>query len=244
MSAPNKYGLIGRNIGYSFSPTYFTQKFATLGIDATYENFDLPGLEHVEAILGRQDVAGLNVTIPYKEQIIPHLDELSPAANAIGAVNTIAFKSGRRIGHNTDYIGFIESLQPFLDESPLSALVLGDGGASKAVAYALNSLEIPFKIVSRDKSGITYQELTPVFIAEHRLVINTTPLGTFPDVDAAPNLPYEGFTPSHIAFDLIYNPGETQFMKRAASHGANTLNGYNMLVKQAEAAWAIWQQSL
>jgi shikimate dehydrogenase len=243
MSAPNKYGLIGRNISYSFSPNYFAKKFDTLGIDATYENFDLPNLDSIEAILSRTDLGGLNVTIPYKEQIIPYLDELSPAAKAIGAVNTIAFRDGRRIGHNTDYIGFTESLKPHLDESPLSALILGDGGASKAVAYALNSLKVPFKIVSRT-GKFTYHDLTPILLTGHRLIINTTPLGTFPNVDDAPQIPYEGFTSSHIAYDLIYNPSETRFMKLAASHGAKTINGYDMLVRQAEASWALWQQTL
>jgi shikimate dehydrogenase len=244
MSARIKYGLIGRNISYSFSPSYFARKFAALGIDATYEIFDVPDLENIHELLNRRDIAGLNVTIPFKEQIIPHLDGLSEAAQAIGAVNTIAFSNGKRVGHNTDYIGFTQSLKPLLDSNPLSALILGDGGASKAVAYALKQMGIPFRIVSRKAAGLTYQNLTPTLIAEHRLIVNTTPLGTFPNVDAAPDVPYEGFTSSHIAYDLIYNPSETAFMKKAADFGAKTVNGYDMLAGQAEAAWTIWQAGL
>lgn len=241
MSAKTKYGLLGRNIAYSFSRRYFAQKFADLGLDAVYENYDIPDLQNIKQIFETPGLKGLNVTIPFKQEIIPHLTRLSGAAKKIGAVNTISFESYGPVGHNTDYIGFSESLAPHLKDNHQKALILGNGGAAKAVAYALETLGIGYDFVVRGGDGIRYADLTPKTVNNYPIVINTTPLGTFPQTNECPDIPYEGFTPHHIAFDLIYNPLQTKFLQRAASCGAITLNGYEMLVGQAEAAWSIWQ---
>lgn len=241
MSAKIKYGLLGRNIAYSFSRGYFAQKFADLGLDAVYENYDVPDLQNINQIFETPGLKGLNVTIPYKQEIIPHLTRLSGAAKKIGAVNTISFESDGPVGHNTDYIGFIKSLTPHLKDIHQKALILGNGGAAKAVAYALETLGIRYDFAVRNGDGIRYADLTTQTINEYPIVINTTPLGTFPQTGECPDIPYEGFTPHHIAFDLIYNPPQTEFLRRAAHHGANIRNGHEMLVEQAEAAWSIWQ---
>lgn len=241
MSAKIKYGLLGRNIAYSFSRGYFAQKFADLGLDAVYENYDVPNLQNLRQIFETPGLKGLNVTIPYKEAVIEHLTRLSGAAKKIGAVNTISFESDGPVGHNTDYIGFSKSLAPHLKDIHKKALILGHGGAAKAVAYALETLGIGHEYVTRSGDGLRYADLTTQMIAERKIVINTTPLGTFPQTDACPEIPYEGFSSHHIAFDLIYNPPQTEFLNRAGARGATILNGYEMLVGQAEAAWSIWQ---
>lgn len=243
------YGLLGRTLSHSFSPRYFADKFAREGIsDAQYHAFELAEVSDLPALLARTPtLRGLNVTIPYKEQVIPYLDRLSPAARAIGAVNTIAFEGDALVGHNTDVVGFRQSLLTLLpaERAGLQALVLGTGGAAKAVAYVLEQLELPYRLVSRtrEKADLVYQEVTAAVLEEHLLLINTTPLGTYPDVEAHPDLPYSALSAKHLLFDLIYNPAETVFLQRGRVRGAKTLNGLPMLEAQAEAAWDIWNRS-
>lgn len=237
------FGLIGRAIGYSFSCGHFAEKFEKEGLqDCRYVNFDLPEIADVCDVLTNPEIAGLNVTIPYKEAIIPYLDELSPTARDIGAVNTIALRNGKTVGYNTDHIGFAESLKPLLKPNHKKALVLGTGGASKAVLYALRQLNIDTTIVSREKGfdKIGYEELTEEVMRDHLLIVNCTPLGTSPDVTAFPPIPYGFLRAEHLAYDLIYNPEKTVFLQKAAEQGASIKNGHEMLVRQAEAAWAIW----
>jgi shikimate dehydrogenase len=241
------FGLVGRSLAHSFSQTYFTQKFYQLGLDdCRYELFELAAASELPRLLAQHpDLAGLNVTIPYKEQIWPYLDDVASSAARVGAVNVIEVRpDGRLIGHNTDYMGFRESLRTFypVPAAGARALVLGTGGAAKAVAVALRELGIAYWLVSRDIMGqhLTYADLTPEVIAAHPLIINTTPLGTYPNVDACAPLPYAALTPQHYLYDLVYNPRETLFLEKGREAGANTKNGFDMLERQAEAAWAIW----
>ncbi|WP_151086120.1 shikimate dehydrogenase family protein [Hymenobacter baengnokdamensis] len=240
------FGLIGRSLVHSFSQIYFTQKFARLHLeDCQYELFELTTASELPQLLAQHPhLAGLNVTIPYKEQIWPYLTRLAPSAAMVGAVNVVEFSpDGSLIGHNTDYVGFMRSLQSFYPATPASrALVLGTGGAAKAVGVALRELHIPYWLVSRNPHGanLTYAELTPEVIAAHSLIINTTPVGTFPATNECLPLPYSALGTAHYLFDLIYNPGETLFLRRGREAGAQTKNGYEMLELQAEAAWAIW----
>ena len=245
-----EFGLIGRTLTHSFSQTYFTQKFHSLDLpDHHYELFELPTINDLPALLARQPgLRGLNVTIPYKEQVWPFLSEVAPSAARVGAVNVIEFAAaGRLIGHNTDYLGFRDSLRTLLPHpwpAGLRALVLGSGGASKAVEVALRELGIGYWVVSRNPlgAGLTYPELTPRLLQEHLLIVNTTPLGTYPEVEECPPIPYEALTSGHCLYDLIYNPRETEFMRRGQAAGAQTKNGFEMLCLQAEAAWAIWNK--
>ncbi|WBA40624.1 shikimate dehydrogenase family protein [Hymenobacter canadensis] len=244
------FGLIGLTLKHSFSQTYFSQKFTNLDLsDHQYELFELPAITALPALLAREpELRGLNVTIPYKEQVWPFLNEVATSAARVGAVNVIEFAAdGRLIGHNTDYIGFRDSLRGFLPQPVphgLRALVLGSGGASKAVEVALRELGISYWVVSRNPlgHGLTYQELTPTVLADHPLIINTTPLGTYPDIEQCPPLNYAALTPRHYLYDLIYNPSETEFMKRGQAAGAHTKNGFEMLCIQAEEAWKIWNR--
>lgn len=242
------FGLLGRSLAHSFSQTYFSQKFDRLGLtDYRYELFELAEASELPQLLARHpDLAGLNVTIPYKEQVWPYLTRVAPSAALVGAVNVIEFApDGGLVGHNTDYIGFRESLRKFYPAvANRRALVLGTGGAAKAVAVALRELDIPHWLVSRNTlgSGLTYAELTPELLAAHSLIVNTTPLGTYPATGECPPLPYEALTPQHYLFDLIYNPRETLFLQRGRAAGAHTQNGFEMLELQAEAAWAIWNR--
>lgn len=243
------FGLVGRSLAHSFSQTYFTQKFYQLGLDEyRYELFELAAASELPRLLAQHpDLSGLNVTIPYKEQIWPYLDEVASSAARVGAVNVIEIRpDGRLIGHNTDYVGFRESLRTFypVPAAGARALVLGTGGAAKAVAVALRELDIAYWLVSRDMMGqhLTYADLTPEVLAAHPLIINTTPLGTYPDVDACAPLPYAALTPQHYLYDLVYNPRETLFLQKGREAGANTKNGFDMLERQAEAAWAIWNK--
>ncbi|TPV32870.1 shikimate dehydrogenase [Paucihalobacter ruber] len=242
-----EFGLIGRNISYSFSKQYFTKKFENEHLHCSYNNFDLKEIIEFPNILSTHPkLKGLNVTIPYKEEIIPFLDNLSKNAKKIGAVNTIKIeKNGKLKGYNTDFYGFIKSLEPHLKPHHKKALILGTGGASKAVAFALKKLEIPYSFVSRNYSdhvNFIYENLNSPIIASHQIIINCTPLGTYPAVDACPNIPYEHITSKHLLFDLIYNPSETLFLKKGKQHGAQILNGLQMLELQAEKAWKLWNK--
>jgi len=237
------YGLVGKNIDYSFSRNYFTRKFSAESIDAKYVNFDLQDISEFAAIFQDQEISGLNITIPYKEKVIPFLDNLDPEAKKIGAVNTVKIsENGKLTGYNTDHFGFRKSLEKHLETFHTSALILGTGGASKAVAFALDKLAVPYQFVSRKSSvnTISYPELSIEVIKSNRLIINSTPLGTFPNTQAYPEIPVAGFTSSHIVYDLIYNPAKTRLMELAEQHGAKTLNGYEMLELQAEKSWSIW----
>ena len=241
------YGLIGKNISYSFSKKYFTEKFV-LGnlVECTYENFDLQNIEEFPNLIANNpDLIGLNVTIPYKESVIPFLNKLSKNAAQIGAVNVIRFtKKGKLKGYNSDYYGFMKSLKHLLQPHHKKALILGTGGAAKAVAFALDQLQILYTFVSREeKAGmIGYDRINVTTFDNYHIIINCTPLGTSPNTSASPPIPYQFFTEKHIAFDLIYNPEETQFLKKAKKNGAVTKNGYEMLVFQAEKAWKIWNK--
>lgn len=242
-----KFGLLGKNISYSFSKKYFIEKFALGNLDGyVYENFDLQSIEDFpKLITDNPELKGLNVTIPYKEEIIPYLNKLSKKAAQIGAVNVIRFtKKGTLKGYNSDYYGFKKSLKPLLQSHHKKALILGTGGAAKAVAFALNELGILHTFVSREEkeSMIDYDRINATTFDNYHIIINCTPLGTSPNTKEFPPIPYNFFTEKHIAFDLIYNPEETQFLKKAKKKGAITKNGYEMLVFQAEKAWKIWNK--
>ncbi len=241
-----KLGLLGRNISYSFSKEYFKNKFINEGIiDVTYENFDIQNIaSFTEIVKNTKDLRGLNVTIPYKEVVIPYLDKLNRKAEEIGAVNTIKItKKGKLVGYNTDCYGFKKSIEPFLKPSHKKALILGTGGASKAVIYSLKQLDIECNYVSRHKSShvkYTYEDLDELIISQHQIIVNCTPLGTFPNIENCPNIPYQAITQEHILFDLIYNPEQTKFLSLGKQKNATTINGLNMLKLQAEKAWSIW----
>jgi len=238
------YGLIGKDISYSFSKKYFTEKFKQEGLSSIqYVNYDIQDISEVEVILSDTAVVGLNVTIPYKETIIPFLDGLSHEASTIGAVNTIQFlEDGRKIGYNTDYIGFRDSLISLLRPQHTKALILGTGGAAKAVAYALDELDISFLKVSRQKNKgqISYEEITPEILKLYTIIINCTPIGTFPNKENSMPINTGYFTSDHLVYDLIYNPEMTVFLHKAKEKGAIVKNGYEMLKIQAEHAWKIW----
>ncbi|RMG60407.1 MAG: shikimate dehydrogenase [Bacteroidetes bacterium] len=248
MSTPlAQYGLIGLKLGHSFSQRFFTEKFAREGIAARYDLYELPSVSGLPDLLDRYpDLRGLNVTIPYKERVLPYLSDLSPEAEAVGAVNTIRREGDRLVGHNTDIYGFERSLHAFLQgEEPTSALILGTGGAAKAVSYVLETRwHMHWQMVSRAPQGnhqLSYAALPHVNLADFRLIINTTPLGMYPDTGSSPALPYEALGPDHRVFDLVYNPAETLLMAQARAQGARVVNGMDMLIYQAERAWEIWQ---
>ncbi|ACU59167.1 shikimate dehydrogenase family protein [Chitinophaga pinensis] len=240
------YGLIGYPLSHSFSKGFFAEKFAREGIkECMYDSFPIPTIGDLPALLTQQPgLQGLNVTIPYKEVVIPYLDELSPAAAKMKAVNCIRFKDGRKIGYNTDAIGFRRSLEPLLQPHHNKALILGTGGAAKAVQYVLESLNIPYQLVSRQASAatISYEQLDAATMASHTLIVNTTPLGMYPNLEAAPAIPYELLTADHLLYDLIYNPAVTAFLQKGADKGATIKNGHEMLILQAEASWEIWNE--
>lgn len=242
-----RFGLLGRNISYSFSKGYFTDKFSKEHFEGcTYENFDIPEINYfTELRKNNTDLNGLNVTIPYKEAILPFLDKLSKNATQIGAVNTIKFtKKGKLKGYNTDFYGFKKSLEPLLQPHHKKALILGTGGASKGVAFALDQLEITYTFVSREakENAIDYSLINATTFDNYQIIINCSPVGTSPNIDLFPLIPYEYFTEKHIAYDLIYNPAETQFLKKAKEQGAQIKNGLDMLIFQAEKAWNIWNK--
>ena len=239
--------MIGYPLGHSFSQNYFNQKFDAEGISARYVNFEIPDIaDFKEVVASHPDLAGLNVTIPYKEQVIPYLDAIDEDAAKIGAVNVIKFirERGKLTfkGYNSDIIGFSDSISPLLTPSRNRALVLGTGGAAKAVAQGLRNLGAEPVYVSRTaRPGIlTYADLTPEIMAAYKIIVNTTPLGMYPHVDEAPDIPYHLLTPEHLCYDLLYNPDVTMFMNRAARYGATVKNGLEMLLLQAFAAWNIW----
>lgn len=245
-----KYGLIGYPLKHSFSIGYFNEKFRSEGVDAEYVNFEIPSInDFMEVIEENPNLSGLNVTIPYKEQVIPFLDSLDPDTAEIGAVNVIKIirqpkGKVKLVGYNSDIIGFTQSIQPLLLPSHKKALLLGTGGASKAVFHGLKNLGIESVFVSRThKPGmLTYEELTPEVMAEYTVIVNCTPVGMYPKVDFCPNIPYEYLTPNHLLYDLLYNPNITLFMKKGEERGAITKNGLEMLLLQAFAAWEIWHK--
>lgn len=241
-----RFGLVGRNINYSFSAGYFKDKFEKTGLNKyTYTNFDIEDISQLPEIIEKtKRLKGLNVTIPYKEEVIPLLDKLSPTAQIIGAVNTIVFTKKGTKGYNTDHYGFRKALEPLLMPHHKKALILGTGGASKAIAYALRRLKIEYDFVSRTATDVVYayEDLDKDIFNDYQIIINTTPLGTFPNMKECPPIDYSLFAREHLAFDLVYNPEETEFMKRAAQNGSATSNGYQMLVHQAERAWKLWNR--
>lgn len=241
------FGLVGKNIGYSFSKKYFTEKFQNLGLEECfYQNFDLETIDSLPEIIAKNsDLQGFNVTIPYKEKVIQYLDAINDEAQKIGAVNVVKITNDRKlIGYNADFYGFSKSLESLLTKNHQKALILGTGGASKAIFYALEQLKIPYTIVSRTKNAtnITYTEIDKKIILEHQIIINATPLGTFPNVDNCPDIPYNYLNNNHLCYDLIYNPSESLFLKLAKEKGALTKNGLEMLQLQAEKSWEIWQK--
>ena len=236
------YGLIGRSLGHSFSSGFFKDFFAKNNIDAEYRNFELPQIEELESVIQLKP-SGLNVTIPYKESVIPFLDELTEEAGVIGAVNCIQFLNGKKIGHNTDAYGFHQSVKPFLTFHHERALILGTGGAAKAVSYVLRNIGIDVLTISRSPEG--YKQFHYDSVNEHmlracKLIINCTPVGTFPDVDDCIQIPFQHLTEDHLVVDLIYNPVKTKFLELAEQNGATILNGEAMLKHQALRSWKIW----
>lgn len=241
------YGLIGYPLIHSFSQNYFNQKFEAENIDARYLNFEIADIgELMEVLSENPNLNGLNVTIPYKEQVLPYLNEIDEDAAKIGAVNVIKFIPGKNgitlKGYNSDIIGFCDSLRPLLKPTHKNALVLGTGGAAKAVTQGLLNLGITPTYVSRTKREgmLTYDELTPEIMDSNRVIVNTTPLGMYPHTEECPDIPYQLLTPEHLCYDLLYNPDVTLFMKRAQENGAEVKNGLEMLLLQAFAAWNIW----
>lgn len=238
------YGLIGQSLKHSFSKDFFSKKFDKEGHDAEYRNFELSTIEQVKE-LRKENLSGLNVTIPYKKAIIPFLDELSVEAKAIGAVNTIEMVDGKWIGHNTDAHGFQQSIKPFLTFHHEKALILGTGGASLAVKYVLKKIGLDVFSISRTERNeftFAYEDINEHMLRACKLVVNTTPLGTWPETEEFPVLPYENFTVDHLAVDLIYNPPKTQFLAKAEAYGATSLNGQSMLEQQALKAWELWNK--
>ena len=240
-----KYGLIGFPLGHSFSKGFFTEKFAREGIDAQYLNFEIPDATMLLDVLRENpELRGLNVTLPHKQAVIPLLDELSDEAREIGAVNVIRVRDGKLKGFNSDIIGFTESIKPLLKPHHKKALVLGTGGASKAICVGLCRMGIEWTYVSRSprEGMITYDALTPEVMAEHTVIVNCSPVGMFPKVDEAPAIPYELLTPKHLRFDLVYNPEDTLFMQKGRAQGATVKNGLEMLHLQAIASWRFWNE--
>ncbi|GLR19392.1 shikimate dehydrogenase family protein [Portibacter lacus] len=241
MEEKRQFGLIGYPLKHSFSPGYFKQKFETEGIDdAEYSLYELEDIAEFQE-LSRKSFKGINVTIPYKEKVIPYLQEVSEEARIIGAVNTIKFENGRLIGYNTDSYGFEKSLISFYgDTKPDHALVLGSGGASKAVRFTLQRLGIDSTVVSRQSKYLNYKDLEESHFKGSVLIVNTTPLGTWPDVSSAPNIPYNFLDEKDFLYDLVYNPEKTLFLSRGEKQGASIKNGHDMLKLQAEKSWEIW----
>lgn len=251
------YGLIGYPLGHSFSKKYFSEKFRKEHItDSAYHLYPIENIDLLPTLIAEtENLHGLNVTIPYKESVLPYIDELDETAKGVGAVNCIQIKPGagkaipgkKLIGYNTDVFGFRQSIKPFLEMHHEKALILGTGGASKAVAYVLKELGIEYYYVSRIKkegenNRLTYDELNDHVMRAFKLIVNSSPVGTFPNVEEAPTIPYEHITQEHLLYDLVYNPEQTEFLKRGKEKGAATVNGLSMLQQQAEEAWRIWNR--
>lgn len=240
MDSNKKLGLIGRNISYSFSKKFFEDKFQKLMLKGfSYDIFDLNEIDEVESLFSTPELLGFNVTIPYKEKIIGYLDELSDEAEKIGAVNCVVIQNGKKTGYNTDAFGFEKTLLLHKKAHHTSALILGNGGAAKAVKYVLDKHGISSKTVART-SELNFENLDNKTVQDHKLIIQTTPVGTFPNVEDCLDFPFEGLSNEHLIIDLIYNPNYTQFIINASEKGAKTVNGYYMLEQQAEKAWEIW----
>ncbi|MGN0056664.1 MAG: shikimate dehydrogenase family protein [Phocaeicola plebeius] len=245
-----QFGLIGYPLGHSFSKNFFNEKFHSENIDAEYVNFEIPTIEDFpKVVASHPHLVGLNVTIPYKEKVISYLDELDKDAASIGAVNVIrVIRNKGKVflkGYNSDVLGFTQSIEPLLEHHHTKALILGTGGASKAVNYSLRKLGLDTLFVSRNRrneSTITYSDLTPEYMEAYKVIVNCTPVGMYPQADLCPDIPYELLTPQHLLYDLLYNPNTTLFMKRGADQGATVKNGLEMLLLQAFGAWDIWNQ--
>ena len=243
-----QYGLLGYPLGHSFSKTYFNQKFQAEHIDAEYVNFEITSIRELKNIVKKNtNLRGLNVTLPYKTLVMSLLDEIEEDARLIGAVNVIAFRKGsfgkyKLKGYNSDIIGFRQSIRPLLDVSHRKALILGTGGSSKAVFQGLKQLGLASTFVSRSAKDfcITYGEISPRILEQYTVIVNTTPVGMYPDIDDCPPIPYELLTPRHLLYDLLYNPDETLFMRKGKAQGATVKNGLEMLLLQAFASWEIW----
>ena len=248
----NTYGLIGYPLGHSFSRKFFTEKFATEGIDAQYLNFEIPSIEEFSNIIkNNPTLRGLNVTIPYKQQVMQYLDDISEEAKAIGAVNVVKCQLStvncqlHLTGYNSDVIGFVESIKPLLKPHHKKALILGTGGASKAIHYGLTkklSMETLFVSRTAREGMITYEEVTAEVLKEYEVIVNCSPVGMYPHVDECPALPYEALNENNLLYDLVYNPLETLFMKKGAAQGATVKNGLEMLHLQAIASWEFWEK--
>ena len=237
-----KFGLLGRKLGHSFSEAFFTRYFEEKGIDAVYSNYEIDSIEQIQEVF-MHELSGLNVTVPYKESVIPFLDELSPEATAIGAVNVIKFADGKRIGHNSDAFGFHQSIKPFLLNVHERALILGTGGASKAVKYVFQQIGLDVIQISRTPSGekeFGYDEINEHMVRACKVIVNCTPVGMYPDTNTCIPFPFEFLTSEHLVVDLIYNPEKTVFLEKAEQNGATILNGASMLKEQALRAWEIW----
>jgi shikimate dehydrogenase len=236
------YGLIGKSLKHSFSKDYFEKKFAINGWNHTYENFELDSIQTVDSILNK-GLRGVNVTIPYKQEIIPYLDELSPLAKQIGAVNTVVFQKGKKIGYNTDAFGFKQMIKPYFKSHHERAIILGTGGASMAVEYVLRELGSAVIFISRRKLAenvFSYEDMNELMMKYSGIIVNTTPIGTFPQTDEYPDIPYKYLTEKHLVIDLIYNPKMTRFLELSRGKGAVILNGETMLHQQAEQSWKLW----
>lgn len=240
-----KFGLVGKKLKHSFSQAYFTNKFRQSGLPHTYENYEIPDISQVKLIFSDPEIKGLNVTIPYKQDVIPFLDELDATAKNTGAVNCILINNGKKTGYNTDVFGFSQSIKPFFESHHEKALILGTGGASKAVYAVLSELGVQCFFASRHPQKVNeclYEDINQQMVNSCLIIVNTTPLGMFPDVDSHPPFPFEYLTPRHLVIDLIYNPEQTTFLSRAKAQGAVVLNGLTMLHQQAEKSWDIWNQ--
>ncbi len=240
------FGLIGYPLEHSFSKLYFEKKFKNQKIkDVSYENYEIENISSIQKLINDKELNGLNITIPYKEKVLSFIDELDESAAKIGSVNVIKFQDKKLKGFNTDYLGFKKSLVNWIPNSEFSAVILGSGGSSKAVIYVLNELKIPFNIISRSKSSdmITYDELKKsTILSESKLIINTTPLGMYPNIKSCPDIDFKKLSKNHYIFDLVYNPSETKLLNISKKKGAKIKNGYEMLVNQAEYSWEIWNK--
>lgn len=239
------FGLIGEKLTHSFSKKYFSEKFEKENIqNASYDLYELPKIHDFPILLNQKTFSGLNVTIPYKTLVMEYLDEIDNTAAEIGAVNTIKFLNGKTKGYNTDVLGSYKEIKTLIGRKKVNnALILGSGGASKAIQHCLKTMQIPYKIVSRKNGDLLYQDLSKNDVRNSRLIINCTPLGTFPKINEAPDIPYEFLTDKHLLFDLVYNPEKSLFLAHGEAKNAQILNGYSMLVEQAEASWKIWNSN-